>query len=219
MNMLRTRRVIAVISITAILCITLLGVLVYFQNLMDREDCISEFSWGIAVGDEFLYNASGIPVFEDVVGNFSYLDFSNIHIRVTVVSLPDLSGVSDNETFKNEIVNQNKIECTFENDSTLPEELAVLVSNSISIGILPIGCWEVIDSFFPDAYDTDGDCFDCIFSQPGENHFWIERFSRDMDHDESCELKVNFDNGIPFYCRYYNGHGDACAQLILFLVT
>lgn len=211
-------RIHGIITVVGIISIITIGFLVYL-NLQSASNNIESpaFSWEIHTGDEFLFNATGSPEVEDVIGNLSYLDFSNIIIKVKIISLPDLENVSDPASFASLVLSHVELQCEINNLTIVQPELQSLVRTTASLGFLPVGGWSEIDSYFPNEWDYGSDCDNCIFTRIEDGHFYIESSSIEMDYWIVFSARVDMTTGIPYWCRFYTIHGYVDASLTLTL--
>ncbi|MFW9794130.1 MAG: hypothetical protein ACFFEE_07510, partial [Candidatus Thorarchaeota archaeon] len=82
------------------------------------------FSWGVEVGDEFIYTVS-------VVGNSStttqvqpppFEPMNNTRIIVEIIELPNLTLYYNGDAFIQGVVEHLKTVCRFEDDSVIPAQ-------------------------------------------------------------------------------------------------
>ena len=167
------------------------------------------YSWGIEPGDELVYNV----VFMRNTGGWpeqsnlqlpSINNFNNTQIVVTIAHLPLIVLTLNGDTFITIIVNPDKITCKLENGTEVADEAFNLISNCI----LPIGGWDLIDSYFPnDTESYQGPFYDTYFSEFGDDffHFGYRKLIGD-DTSISWSGFIHMSTGIPVFVtqRYFD---------------
>jgi len=162
------------------------------------------FSWGIEQGDELVYN---VVFIRDTGGWYeqpnipfpSINNFNNTQIIVTITHLPLIVLTLNGATFITLIVNPDKITCTLENGTEVDDEAFDLISNCI----LPIGGWDLIDSYFPnDTQSYQGSFYDTYFSEFGDD-FFLFGYRKLIGDDTFISWSgfVHISTGIPVYVR------------------
>jgi len=121
--------------------------------------------WGVEVGDQFTYRVlvDGYLRVEDPENDSNiiyqpafFAPMNNTVIAATISRLPTLAAWFDESSFVSEIVNQVKVNCTFENGTSIQEEVQSEVATIVSHCVLPVGNWPFLDSLFPDSGDNPG---------------------------------------------------------------
>ncbi|MFW9845471.1 MAG: hypothetical protein ACFFD6_01885 [Candidatus Thorarchaeota archaeon] len=148
----------------------------------------AEFSWGISVGDEFLYNVT--YTIDSRLGNGSI-------IVVTITNLPELPTFVTERSFRRSIAEAMKASYTFDNGSEAP--ILGLSDSAISSSILPIGGWETIDALYPspDSVDDQDVSGATYLSQPKDDCFLFGYHRGMADAAANNLAEVSYDNGIP----------------------
>ena len=175
------------------------------------------FHWGIKVGDSFTYNVS-YQYYPD--GPFGEPDINYTHtITVEIINLPGLSNIDDESSFKNDLLNAIKVNCTYQNGTAIDFFIHRIYSRVLSFGFLPIGDWEWIDTVFPSQINEESTWTSTKVGTPSviatnrsDNSLWILR-NELIGYDEldSIWANVSLSNGVPIYINYsdkmYSGGG------------
>lgn len=171
--------------------------LVYLMSLLLIKP---NFQWEVEVGDEFLYevkvqgfsNRSSVP----------FVEFNNTQIRMRIVSLPDANQI-DNPDEMLAILGHQKTECEFITGSSIPigsrygYYLDASLAEILSRGILPIGGWDYIDSYFPDEYKIGEHIRGEYLSKIDEQWFYIGYHYWYIDYSYGWNANVNMTTGSP----------------------
>ncbi|MFW9846122.1 MAG: hypothetical protein ACFFD6_05215 [Candidatus Thorarchaeota archaeon] len=137
--------------ITALLlCLVVIGgILVILWQPWSGTQSVDEgqthtLRWGVKEGDIFVYEISGWNDTGD-----DYHSWDSILIEVEVTYLPTIPDILRNITFHFYVVEPMKIACSFLNGSRLPYYWDIY-KNLVSFSMLPVGDWDLLDSFYPD---------------------------------------------------------------------
>jgi hypothetical protein len=201
--------------VTAIIIGSTIGILV-LMPCSPLVQTVPDFYWGVDVGDEFVFNASGLFHYNPVLGNLSFLNIENVHILTTIVSLPNLTNVADRASFESIVLQHTKVECTYTNHSPLASDLESLTSQTVSLAILPLGGWNEIDCFFPDELKfSQGPEY---ISKRYEDYLYLQYYLLELDYVQFWEGEVRLTDGVPASCGYFATHGEGDARLNLLLM-
>jgi hypothetical protein len=155
------RRTIIVVLIVA--CTTFASLFLYLSltSLIPQESQESrDLQWGVNIGDEFVFHVDAafhrsgsmsLPEDRRKENASKHLDLTRV--RATIIDLPSIPQIFDNNSFFETIILANKVGCIFDNGTPIPEEFEVYLSSLISLSILPIGSWEYLDSLYPNTYE------------------------------------------------------------------
>jgi hypothetical protein len=156
--------------------------------------------WNVNIGDEFIYELENTYIHSEE--NYNSTIFALIaainhtRIKTEIFNLPDIPLMIDGKTFSFYIVNQNKIHCSFENGTSLPQEYGYIINQPLSSALLPVGDWELLDwcfgneideAFYPGTYT----------SRLQENSFSIGYELWAGDEIFRWSANTTLDSGVP----------------------
>jgi hypothetical protein len=159
------------------------------------------FSWGVDQGDELVYNVVFVRTIPQSWAHLperpypSINSFNNSQITVTIDHLPLIVLTLNDATFTTIIVSPDKITCTLENGTEVDDEAFNLLSNCI----LPIGGWNLIDSYFPNNTESYQEKpFDTYFSEIG-SEFFLFGYRKMISDDTTISWSgyIDMNTGIP----------------------
>ena len=116
--------------------------------------------WDIEVGDEFIYQivVHGYRIVEDPLNHSNviyepsfYAPMNNTEIRARIINLPALGLWYSKSSFASEVINQSKVNCTFDNGTSMQEEFSSVIVAVVSYCMLPVDDWTFLDALFPDS--------------------------------------------------------------------
>ncbi len=157
------------------------------------------FTWGIEVGDEFVYEVS-------VTGNTStstqvrppFLEpMNNTRIIVEIVSLPNLTLYYYGNQFVEDIVEYPKTSLRFENGSDVPTEFYYTINSQVSRCILPSGAWGHLDSLFPNQINQAIPEQESFIAVNRRNSFFFGYWLNETSLESEWHGQIDFSNGIP----------------------
>jgi len=128
---------------------------VYILEFGSKVDS-SRLRWGVNEGVQYVYvvNVSGFNMTgisnDSVECPLSFASLNNTRIITTVSGLPDLPGFTDANSFATDVIIQAKFEVGLENGTELSERYDEALVSLISLTLLPIGDWSLIDSLYQD---------------------------------------------------------------------
>ena len=153
--MLKSGRVRGVIGFVVIA-----GIIVVMVILPSVLKPSHSLRWGVEVGDQFTYRVlvDGYLRVEDPENDSNiiyqpafFAPMNNTVIIATVARLPPLAAWFDDSSFVSEVINQIKVNCTFENGTSIQEEFHNEIAAIMSHCILPVGDWPFLDLLFLDS--------------------------------------------------------------------
>ncbi|MHA2143655.1 MAG: hypothetical protein ACXADF_15195 [Candidatus Thorarchaeota archaeon] len=128
--------------------VTITGLLLYTFTIPD-------FYWGTQVDETLLYEIASYGYQEGGLGEGvtdEILALNGSRIIVTITNLPNLSRVVDSWSFRNMVIERNKVSCTFENGSSIPLDSRQIIKQALSGCILPVGDWALLDAYYIDEF-------------------------------------------------------------------
>lgn len=165
--------------------------------------------WGIEVGNEFTYRIviQGYRTVEDPTNHSNYIrnssyyaSLNNTIIRATITSMPALGIWYDSSGFVRDIINQPKVNCTFDNGTTMQDDFRNLTDTLLSRCILPIGDWAFLDSLFPD-FATYAFYPGVYLSKAGPDFFSISYRIWYVDGSYSWSGNASLALGVPIVAQ------------------
>lgn len=169
----------------------------------------TNLSWSVSVGEEFTF-----LIVEDgweltgggATGNMTYFTALNgTMVTVEIIDLPSLGFYLSGSDFIDSVVERTKVSISFENGSSIDATYPYLV-RAISICILPVGSWMLIDYFFPDSDSLDR-VFSVYYAYQTEDTFRFGYNSLDIDLILKTKGIISLDTGIPLSVSWYRRHG------------
>lgn len=157
------------------------------------------FSWGIEVGDEFVYDVS-------VTGNSSTTTqvrppplepMNNTRIIVEIISLPNLTLYYYGASFIQEVVEHPKTSCRFEDGSDIPAEYYYAMNSHASGYILPTGAWSHLDSLFPNQVNQAITNQELYISVSGGNSFFFGYWLNETSNTSEWHGILDLTTGVP----------------------
>ncbi|MFW9810727.1 MAG: hypothetical protein ACFFE6_15230 [Candidatus Thorarchaeota archaeon] len=157
------------------------------------------FSWGVDVGDEFLYEVS-------VTGNTTtttqilppiFAPMNNTRIVVEIVSLPNLTLYYSDIPFIQDVINHVKTIVRFENGSDIPTEFYYAINNHASNSILPIGAWGYLGSLFPNQINQAISNQEMYISVTKPDSFYFGYWLNETTSTSEWHGILNLNTGVP----------------------
>ncbi len=185
-----------VVSILIVIILVAFGAIVVLVGNQRRSS--SNLSWNVEVGESFIYEVECF--YWDSSSNdsvFAQLALLNhTHIRMEIVSLPQIPSEIDRSIFSTEVINHTKAHCSFENNSELPVNYYDDINQLLSSSILPVGDWYLLDWCFADE-TSEAFYPGTYISKLQMNHFTIgyELWAGDALLEWSAN--VTLEDGIP----------------------
>jgi hypothetical protein len=161
--------------------VVLVGAMVslYIISLMIEPPATeTQFRWGLAVGDELLYEIIVQGANNNVTRPIPYAKYNNTQIRMRVVSLPNVTLVNSSEEMIN-VIEHLKTECEFINGSIISTDsrdgyyMNTSIPEILSRAILPVDGWTHIDDYFPNDVGQNQYSSNTYLSKMSQNWFYI----------------------------------------------
>ncbi|MHA2024570.1 MAG: hypothetical protein ACW98U_01620 [Candidatus Thorarchaeota archaeon] len=154
-------------------------------------------------------------------GNLPDLDGEQIIVRLK--TLPNVTGLVSDSIFLSDIVLMSKISLQFSNGTAIPPELAVNLRPPLSQSILPLGNWNMIDSFFLDVFPAlDYSEVDTSTHYAGyklnESFYFGSRILKSIWPNiatDKWEGWTDLDSGVPLNAIFYKAYPSCMYQFYL----
>ena len=192
-------------------------VLVGFILVVPKGD----FEWGIDIGESFNYEiltwgdygnqyVAGVP-------SSTFINLNNTIIEAVIVTLPAVNWITNANSFLSSVVQVIKVNCRFVNGTELASQDNEILSEMISVCLLPIGDWSVLDSFYNDEIAPWEPSQEYYASRLLESQFDFEWTSYgDFDSREEWTGHLMLENGVPYeIIWHYNHSADIYVKLNL----
>jgi hypothetical protein len=191
------------------LAILLVGLLVvtmafavYILEFGSKVDS-SRLRWGVSEGVQYVYvvNVSGFNMTgtynDSVECPLSFAPLNNTRIITTVSYLPDLPGLTDANSFATDVIVQTKNEVNFENGTELSERYDEALVSLISLTLLPIGDWSLIDSLYQDENPEPPFMKTWYIAKQHTSSFKIGYMSYGPDYASGWNGNLSLTTGLP----------------------
>ena len=181
------------------------------------------FEWEIEIGDSLSYEVrtwgnddsgylAGIPFEEIMLLNETF-------VEANISSLPPVNWITSAEFFLTTVVQVSKVNCSFVNETTLPSRANDIVTEMISVCLLPIGDWSVLDSFYADEIAPWEPGQEYYASRLLGEQFVFEWISYgDYDSREEWTGFIALENGVPNKIMWHYNHSMSDIYIELSLV-
>ncbi len=157
------------------------------------------FSWGVDVGDEFLYEVSvtGNTTTETQVLPPLFEPMNNTRIIVEIVSLPNLTLYYAGISFIQNVIDHPKTTTRFEDGSDIQTEFYYAINNHASQSILPVGAWGHLDSLFPNHINREIPNQESFTSIAGLNSFYFGYWLNETTSTSEWYGIIDLSTGMP----------------------
>lgn len=157
------------------------------------------FSWGIEVGDEFVYEVS-------VTGNTStgtqvlpppLEPMNNTRIIVEIISLPNLTLYYEGTPFIEDVVEHLKTTSRFDDGSDIPNQFFYAINSHASRCILPTGAWGHLDSLFPNQVNRAIPSQESFMAVGGTSSFFFGYWLNETTNESEWHGIIDLNTGMP----------------------
>lgn len=196
----------------AVLLVSLLVVAmvfaVYILEFGSKVDS-SRLRWGVSEGVQYVYvvNVSGFNMTgvsnDSVECPLSFASLNNTRIITTVSCLPDLPRLTDANSFATDIIVQTKTEVSFENGTELSERYDEALVSLISLTLLPVGDWSLIDSLYQDEDPEPPFMKTWYIAKQRTSSFEIGYTSYGPDYASGWSGNLSLTTGLPNSANLY----------------
>ena len=191
-----------------VLCIVLVGVVVISQL---PPMVFSSFEWDVKLGDSMTFKilVTGNPRIQGDYESLQWFHLNNTVIIANVTHLPTLVSFYTSDSFIVEVVNITKVSCIFENGTQITGNDRV-VTDLISMALIPIGSWNELDSLFLDDYihsQSFGDFEYTWVSRYENSHFFFSHHGDFAEGEKGWKSHISITSGIPKSIEWYEYRG------------
>lgn len=170
----------------------------------------STLTWSITPGDKTAYHVA----VEAWQLNVSYVDpppsryalLDGINVSAEIVALPELGWFLNGNDFSERVIRIDKVNVTFQNGTSIPDDILGTLKFMLSSCILPTGAWQFIDACYPDTHAT-GPGVDTYWSYSGTSSFQFGHYGFGIDSVTQMSSRVSYETGLPIVVSYYYRHG------------
>ena len=157
------------------------------------------FTWGIEVGDEFVYEVS-------VTGNTTtgtqvlpppLEPMNNTRIIVEIISLPNLTLYYHGTPFIEGVVEHLKTTTRFDDGSDIPNEFFFTINSHASWCILPTGAWGHLDSLFPNQVNISIPDQESYMTVSGTDSFFFGYWLNVTTNESEWHGIIDLNTGMP----------------------
>lgn len=172
------------------------------------------FIWGVEAGDEFQF---GIGVYGFIIADpgqpldsVPFLGYNNTQILVRITQLPAITDELSTAQLI-DIVNELKVECEFLDGTEItPDAIEGLYVNFgqtsiceiVSRAILPMGHWDLVDSFFPAEPEIPWGCNTYLSNKLASSMYFGYRYAN-VDAGAGWWSHVNLTSGMPLIVTHW----------------
>ncbi|NHI82856.1 MAG: hypothetical protein EAX81_00945 [Candidatus Thorarchaeota archaeon] len=206
------KRVKAIGIIVILISVAVTVTLLLSYTMLEPHQC----EWGIATGDDFLFDirVEGAHINEEIP--IPFLIFNNTRIQTTIISLPNISTIDLEQNFE-QLVGAMEVHSVFANGTEFPADKpegydapwVTTISTMISRAILPIDEWSLIDRLFFDENDYNISVLigrpenDYYASSNQDYFFFFAHRIFSIDSGNGWYAKLDYGTGFPFYINHW----------------
>ncbi len=143
------------------------------------------------------FNMTGISN-DSVECPLSFAPLNNTRIITTVSCLPDLPGLTDANSFATDVIIQTKTEVSLENGTELSERYDDALVSLISLTLLPVGDWSLIDSLYEDEDPEPPFMKTWYIAKQHTSSFEIGYTSYGPDYASGWNGNLSLTTGLPY---------------------
>ncbi len=194
----------------SILAITVVVIVFVSITVVVPVAMSSTLAWSITPGDKASYrvmvNAWQLNVSYVVPPPSRYALLDGVNISAEIVALPELGWFLNGVDFAEKVIRTEKVNVTFQNGTSIPDDISVLLKFMLSSCILPTDAWQFIDTCYPDTYPT-GPGADTYWSYSSTSSFQFGYYGSGIDSITQMSSRVSYETGLPEAVSYFYSHG------------